>query len=159
MVDDAVDVEALNRMLHETVPFGRLVGARIAVAGPAHAEAVLPEAPEKLNHVGTVHAVAQFGVGEVAAGALLLAAFGDLLQASGYAPVIAEATIRYRRAARGELRATAVLAESAAVQARVREQLATDGKARIAIGVQIADAQGVVTTELETSWALVKVGA
>ncbi|HEU5439405.1 MAG TPA: YiiD C-terminal domain-containing protein [Ktedonobacterales bacterium] len=148
-----VDVEAINRLLHETVPFGRAVGARVVELGPARSVAVLPDSPDTLNHVGTVHAVAQFGVGEVAAGTLILAAFSDL-RAAGYAPVIADVTIHYRKAARGELRATATLADVEAEQARVRSQVAAGDKARLSIPVRIATADGTITTELETTWVL-----
>lgn len=147
------DVEAINRLLEETVPFGRAVGARVIEVGPERSVVVLPGSPDKLNHVGTVHAVAQFGVGEVAAGTLILAAFSDL-QAAGYAPVIADVAIHYRKAARGELRATATLADAEAEQARIRSQIATDGKAWLDIPVQIATADGTITTELETTWVL-----
>src|SRR5579863_3353222 len=91
-----IDVAGMNRLLDEAVPFSRAVGARVVVMELERAEALLPASPQRLNHVGTVHAVAQFGVGEVAAGALILRAFGAL-QAEGYAPVVAETTIRYKQ--------------------------------------------------------------
>ncbi|MFI5273844.1 MAG: YiiD C-terminal domain-containing protein [Ktedonobacterales bacterium] len=148
-----LDVEGINRLLDAAVPFSRAVGAQVVTLEPEFAEAVLPELPERLNHVGTVHAVAQFGVGEVASGALISGVFADM-QAQGYAPIVAEATIRYLRPARGELRASARFA--AAEQARVRDELRANGKARFTIAVRIVDASETVTTELEVNWALIK---
>lgn len=151
-----IDVAGMNRLLDEAVPFSRAVGARVIVMEPERAEALLPASPDRLNHVGTVHAVAQFGVGEVAAGALILRAFGAL-QAGGYAPVVAETTIRYKQPARGDLRSIAEL--PLAEQERIRQQIATDGKARFTIPVRIVDDAGNVVTELDVNWALIKPSA
>lgn len=148
-----IDVAGMNRLLDEAVPFSRAVGARVVLIEPERAEALLPASPDRLNHVGTVHAVALFGVGEVAAGALILRAFGAL-QAQGYAPVVAETTIRYKRPASGDLRSIAEL--PLAEQERIRHQMEIDGKARFTIPVRIVDRQGTVVTELEVSWALIK---
>ena len=149
-----IDVAGMNRLLDEAVPFSRAVGARVILMEQERAEALLPASPQRLNHVGTVHAVAQFGVGEVASGALILRAFGAL-QAEGYAPVVAETIIRYKQPARGDLRSIAEL--PLAEQERIRQQIATDGKARITIPVRIVDNGGNVVTELEVNWALIKV--
>ncbi|HEU5349001.1 MAG TPA: DUF4442 domain-containing protein [Ktedonobacterales bacterium] len=101
-----MDAAALDRMLFEQVPFSHHVGAHIASVDAESAEAVLPAAQERLNHIGTVHAVAQFGLGEVASGALVLGVFSELI-AEGYAPVAASASITYLKAGRGDLRAVA----------------------------------------------------
>ena len=151
-----IDVAGMNRLLDEAVPFSRAVGARVVLMEPECAEALLPASPDRLNHVGTVHAVAQFGVGEVAAGALILRAFGAL-QAEGYAPVVAETIIRYKQPARGDLRSIAAL--PLAEQERIRQQIATDGKARFTIPVRIVDDAGNVVTELDVNWALIKPSA
>jgi acyl-coenzyme A thioesterase PaaI-like protein len=151
-----IDVAGMNRLLDEAVPFSRAVGAYVVMIEAERAEALLPASPERLNHVGTVHAVAQFGVGEVAAGALILRAFGEL-QARGLVPVVAETTLRYKRPANGELRSIAEL--PLAEQERIRGLVASDGKARFTIPVRIVDGTGSVVTELEIKWALITLGA
>lgn len=145
-------LERVSELLTRAVPFNRVLGVRVAVVEPERVEVVLPEAAERLNHVGTVHAAAQFGLGEATSGAMVLAAFGDL-QARGIVPLAAEATIRYRKPARGELRGVSTLAREG--QERIREEVRETGRARFTLPVQLFDAQGVVTTELEVSWALV----
>ena len=116
-----MDAAAIDRTLFEQVPFAQHVGAHVSVVDAESAEAILPAAQERLNHVGTVHAVAQFGLGEVASGGLVLAAFSDLM-AEGYAPIAAAASITYVRPGRGDLRAVSQL--SRADQDTVRAQVA-----------------------------------
>ena len=80
----------------QAVPFNRVLGVQFIAVEAERAEAMLPEAPERLNHVGTMHAVAQFGLGEATSGAMVLAAFTDL-QGEGYIPLAASAQITYRK--------------------------------------------------------------
>lgn len=148
-----MDVERINRLLDETVPFSRMVGALVTAVGTEQAEALLLAAPERLNHVGTVHAVAQFGLGEVAAGALILAAFADY-QARGYAPVLADASIHYRKPSNGDLRAIATL--PAEKQERIRAELHQTARARFTLPVQLVNSEGAITTELEVTWVLLQ---
>ena len=144
-------LERVSEALTRAVPFNRVLGVRVAMVEPERVEVVLPEAAERLNHVGTVHAAAQFGLGEATSGAMVLAAFGDL-QAQGVVPLAAEATIRYRKPANGELRGVATLAREG--QQRIRKELREAGRARFSVPVQLSDAEGTVTTELEVSWVL-----
>jgi acyl-coenzyme A thioesterase PaaI-like protein len=149
----AMDAAAIDRMLFEQVPFSNHVGAHITAVDTESAEAILPAAQNRLNHVGTVHAVAQFGLGEVATGALILGAFSEL-SAAGYAPVAASATITYLKAGRGDLRATSHFAR--ADQEAVRAQVEREGKARFTIPVQLFDSSGQVITEMTVEWVLLK---
>ena len=146
-----LDLAATQRLMTEAVPFNRVLGVRVESVAPEQVEVVLPAAPERLNHVGTVHAIAQFGLGEASAGAMLLTAFSDL-QAAGAVPLVTEATIRYHKAARGDLLGVALLPLTS--QQRIRAELQTVGKARFIIPVQLYDTTGLLTTELEVSWVL-----
>lgn len=148
-----MDAAAIDRMLFEQVPFSNHVGAHITAVDAESAEAILPAAQDRQNHVGTVHAVAQFGLGEVATGALILGAFSEL-SAAGYAPVAASATITYLKAGRGDLRATSHFA--LADQEAVRAQVEREGKARFTIPVQLFDSSGQVITEMTVEWVLLK---
>jgi acyl-coenzyme A thioesterase PaaI-like protein len=148
-----MDAAAIDRTLFEQVPFAQHVGAHVTAVGDESAEAALPEGHERLNHVGTIHAVAQFGLGEVASGALVLAVFSAQM-AEGYAPVAASASIRYLKAGRGELRAVSHFTQ--AEQEAVRAQVAANGKARFTIPVQIVDSAGQIISEMTVEWALIK---
>ncbi|MDE3228523.1 MAG: YiiD C-terminal domain-containing protein [Chloroflexota bacterium] len=146
-----LDATALRQIMLEAVPFNRVLGAQVETVEPERVTVILPASPERLNHVGTVHAAAQFGLGEATAGAMCVAAFADL-QRRGIAPVVTDASVRYRKPARGEMRGEATL--SAAEQARVREEIAAGGRPRFSIAVRLTDQQGTATTELTFEWAL-----
>ena len=146
-----LDVEAVRQLMMDAVPFNRVLGVRVESVEPERVTVILPESPERLNHVGTTHAAAQFGLGEATAGTMTLLAFSDL-QRQGFAPVVTDATVSYRKPARGELRGEATL--SAEEQARVRSEIAAGGRPRFGIDVRLTDQQGNVTTELRFEWAL-----
>lgn len=146
-----LDVEAVRQLVMSAVPFNRVLGVRVELVEPERVTLLLPEAPERLNHVGTIHAAAQFGLGEASAGTMALVAFSDL-QRQGYAPVVTEASVSYRKPARGELRGEATL--PAEEQARVRSEIAAGGRPRFTIAVRLSDQEGAITTELRFEWAL-----
>jgi acyl-coenzyme A thioesterase PaaI-like protein len=148
VVGDIADLR--QRLL--AVPFSRLMGMRVVEADAESVTAELPSSPEILNHVGTTHAAAQFGLGEGAVGALALMAFPDLL-AAGAVPLLAEATVAYRRPASGTLRARAVL--SVAEQQRIRAEFAANGKARYTVPVDLVDQSGTVATTLQVTFAII----
>jgi|SRR5579863_7495384 len=146
-----VDVVAVRERI-AAVPFGRVMGLRVVDADEESVTAELPSAPDMLNHVGTTHAAAQFGLGEGVVGALALAVFPDLL-AAGAVPLLAEATVAYQRPARGTLRARVTLPY--AEQARVRAEFAANTKARYTVPVELADQAGIVTTTLHVTFVLI----
>ena len=148
-----MDVTAIDQTLFAQVPFAQHVGAHVTAVSAESAQATLPAAHERLNHVGTVHAVAQFGLGEVASGGVVLAAFTELM-AEGYAPIAASATIKYVRPGRGELRAVSRFAMTE--QQAARAQIAEAGKARFTVPVQIFDSADQLISEMTVEWVLLK---
>lgn len=146
-----LDAAAINQILAETVPFNAHMGPVVESVSPERSVVILPESPERLNHVGTTHAVAQFGLGEVTSGAMTLVAFWDL-QHQGYMPIVTNASVAYLKPARGQLRGEATL--SADEQARIRNEIAAGGRPRFAIDVRLFDTQETLTTELRFEWML-----
>src|ERR1041385_6717198 len=71
----------------------------------------MPETPLLLNHVGTVHASAQFALAEAASGEFLLAPLGE--QQSQVFAVLRTSEVKFRKPAQGTLRATARFADGA----------------------------------------------
>jgi len=148
-----LDISSVRQFIVQSVPFNQVLGITIATITPDAVEVILPETPEQRNHVGTIHAAAQFGLGEATSGTLVVAAFGDLFQ-QGIVPLAAKAAITYRKAATGELRGKATLSQQE--QSRVRDEIAQGQRARFTIPVQLTKSDGTVTTELEVSWTLLK---
>jgi acyl-coenzyme A thioesterase PaaI-like protein len=82
------------------IPFNRYLGLQAS-----RAALTLPADPNYLNHLGTVHASAQFALAEAASGKWLLDRFGEA--AADYLAVVRHADVKFRRPAAGELLAKA----------------------------------------------------
>lgn len=122
------------------LPFNQLLGLRDAPAGAAHLLELRWD--DRLrNHVGTLHAAAQFALAEAASAECLLREFPDL--AHGTLAVVRQVDLRYRKAATGDAFAFAQPAAGAA--AELRAQLAARGRAFIKVDVELRDAAGATT--------------
>jgi uncharacterized protein (TIGR00369 family) len=148
-----MDRETVQALLAQAVPFNRVLGIEVIEVEPGRVVARMPASPDRLNHVGTIHAAAQFGLGEATAGAQVVVAFGHL-QAQGIVPLAVDAMIRYRRPASDDLRGVASLDQREAE--RVTAEALAGGRPRFIIPVQIMDATGQITTEMTVTWVLVK---
>lgn len=63
------DLEQLRAVIDSMVPFCNLVGVRVVELRPDGGVAELPDRPDLLNHMGTVHAGALFLAAEVSGAA------------------------------------------------------------------------------------------
>ena len=108
----------------------------------------LPEDARYQNHVGTVHAGAQFSLAEAASGQWLLGKFGDA--AADYLAVVRHVDVKYRRPATGELTAKAEVSDEEAE--RFRDTLERRRRAAIEVGVQVCGADRGVTLEGTFEW-------
>lgn len=149
-----MDRDAVVALLAQSVPFNRVLGVEVLEIGDGEAIVRMPSSPDRLNHVGTVHAAAQFGLGEAAAGACVVARFGDL-QAHGIVPLAVDASIHYLRPAGGALRAAAAL-DAESVNS-IREDALAGNKPRFPVHVRIFDEVDRLTTEMSVTWVLMRV--
>jgi len=125
------------------IPFNRLLGLQAAdgVLSP-------PADAQYENHLGTVHASAQFALAEAASGQWLLTRFGA--EATRNVAVVRHADVKFRRAASGELKAEAEVAPEEAE--RFLDTLSRRGRATIEVKVRLVDAEGGVTLEGSFEW-------
>lgn len=129
------------------------MGMQLAPAGRDHI-LELPESPLLINHLGTIHASVQFALAEAASGEFLLRQLGqaqDHEQQQAFA-VLRTSNVKFRKPAHGELRAIAQFADTDAAQ--LSAALASRGRALVAILVEVADTQGVVTMTGQFDWFL-----
>jgi len=125
------------------IPFNRFLGLRtdgVVVTLPADAN--------YCNHLGTVHAAAQYALAEAAGGQWLLAEFGEA--AAEYLAVVRHAEVKYRRPASGELIARADA--SPEETGRFRDALERRGRAAIEVRVRVLAADQTVTLEAAFEW-------
>ena len=145
----SVDLEAIRTGMPAAVPFVRTLGLEYLEVTPTSSLLRMPDRADLHNHVAGPHAGAIFTLGESASGAVVLAAFGDLL--GEVTPLAAGGEISYKRLARGDVQAAATLGRDAA---DIRAELAGGGMPQFPVEVQILDGEGRVTAEMTVRWAL-----
>lgn len=136
--------------MHVTdLAINKTLGMQLAPAGNSHT-LEMPESPLLLNHVGTVHASAQFALAEASSGEFLRRHLGNA-QSEVFA-VLRISDVKFRKPAHGALRASARFADGTADS--VATELASRGRALASVLVEVADAQGVVTMSGQYDWFL-----
>jgi len=135
------------------VPFARTLGVEFVDVSAAEdgvrATVRLPDSPAVHNHVGGPHAGALFSLGETASGAVVVAAFADLL--SRAVPLAVRGEIAYRKLAMGEVCATARLGRPAA---EITAELEAGLRPEFPVLVDISTANGRTTAEMTVVWTL-----
>ena len=126
------------------IPFNRYVG--IEDKGDGTLE--LLESGDLRNHLGTVHASAQFSLAEAASGAFLQERFPEL--AGKVVPVVRTSEIKFKKPANGTLRALASVSDEAADS--FMAQFDKKGRGLITVSVDIQDTEGTVTATAKYDW-------
>jgi acyl-coenzyme A thioesterase PaaI-like protein len=150
----SIDSRQVAAGLLEAVPFVRTLGIEFVEVAPeaeggVRAVVRLPDVPEHHNHLGGPHAGAMFTLGETASGAVVLAAFGPVLDRA--VPLAVTADIAYRKIAMGPVRATARLGRT---PGEVIAELDAGQRPEFPVQVEIATEDGTVTAELTVVWTL-----
>jgi acyl-coenzyme A thioesterase PaaI-like protein len=134
--------------MHVTeLPINKAIGVQLAPSDSTHLLELL-ETPLLLNHLGTIHASVQYALAEACSGEFLLRELGSI-ERDAFA-VLRTSAVKFRKPARGRLRAAARVTDGAA------ETLVNDLNARsrgvISVLVEIADGEGVVTMTGQYDW-------
>lgn len=139
--------DLIRAQLGESVPFARHAGVRLTLVASGEARAELDETAASVNHIGSQHAGALFTLGETASGAAMAGLFADRLLA--IRPLATQATIAYRKVARGTIVAAARVAGDGAA---LRETLGRDGRVRFDVDVALIDAAGKEVAAMKVEW-------
>ena len=120
------------------------------IDAPPDAEHVmeLPLSPGVQNHLGSMHAAAQFALAEAASAERLRRDYGT--QAKDGLVVVRGVTVKYRRPALGTLLAFAHLEETAA--RHLHEDLATRSRTVATVRVELKDLAGNLTFAGSFDW-------
>jgi uncharacterized protein (TIGR00369 family) len=148
VVQQEASVAEMIRGGIEGMPYNAMLGVRIVEMEGGRARGTLASRPEVGNHVGTMHAGAQFSLVEATSGAAVSSAFLDLLGRA--VPLAQGCELTYRRPARGDVVAEATL--DAATIERVRVELESEGRSRFDVAVTVTDAAGTLATEATMRW-------
>ncbi|MFJ8000337.1 DUF4442 domain-containing protein [Streptomyces sp. NPDC096310] len=145
----SADQMSVGEMLAATVPMARTLGLAYLEITTERAVVRLPDQPDYHNHVGGPHAGAMFTLAESASGAIVIAAFGHLLDR--VVPLAVKAEISYKKLAMGPVTATAVLGRPAA---DVVAELDAGGRPEFPVAVTLTREDGAVTGEMTVVWIL-----
>lgn len=150
----SIDSRQVAAGMLEAVPFARTLGFEFVEIAPeadggVRAVVRLPDSPATHNHVGGPHAGAVFTLGETASGAVVLAAFGQVLDRA--VPLAVRADIAYRKLALGPVRATARLGRP---PAEVVAELESGRRPEFPVEVEISTDDGTPTSEMTVIWTL-----
>jgi hypothetical protein len=137
------------RLMHVTdLALNQALGMRLVPPDRTHI-LEMSESPLLLNHLGTIHASAQFALAEAASGEFLLRHWtGD---EKSIIAVLRISEVKFRKPARGQLRASARFADGAGDFAA---ELSSRGRALASVLIEVADAQGVITMSGRYDWFL-----
>lgn len=141
--------ELMKAFFEQNVPYAKLTGIELLVIADGHGTAQLPDVHETQNHMGSQHAGALFTLGEAASGAASVSLFADKIALVRAA--IVDATIRYKRAARGVIKAEGVLTRPGA---EISKDFARDGVVDYSVSVVMKDAQGSEVASMDVNWRI-----
>lgn len=138
----------MNRRVKPTdLAFNRALGIVDAPDGAAHL-LELPFAAVVQNHLGTVHAAAQFALAEAASAERLRRDYGA--QAGPVLAVVRGVAVKYRRPASGDLLAYAEL--DALTREHLAHDLATRTRITATVHVELKSRSGELTFAGDFTW-------
>ncbi len=127
------------------LPFNKFLGIQVATEPTQLLQ--IPAADRYLNHLGTVHASAQLALAEAASGEFLMREFGSN---DGFIPVVRRLESKFRKPANGAV--TSTVSTPIEVIDRLRNDLATKGRAMVSIAVELHDESGAHTLSATVEW-------
>lgn len=139
--------DMIRQQMAGSLPFVRHCGIDLVSIGDGVAEARVADRTDIHNHLKTPHAGVIFTLAETASGGAMAGAMAPVLL--NVRPVAAEATIRFVKLGKGDLRATARTTRPAA---DLRAELDAEGKVRFPVEVDITDAGGEVVSQVVVEW-------
>lgn len=137
-------------MHSEEIPFNKFVGLKISTKSDMVLE--LPEDEQYCNHLGTVHASAQFTLAEASSGEFLLKTFPDLVDTT--IPVVRDVEVKFRKPAYGKLYAQATCPKEDIDN--LRGELDKRGFVRLQVKVKVIDEKEVLVMKAKVDWVIQK---
>jgi len=139
----------LNLDLLKIIPFANYIGVK------AHNNRTLELETQRNvhNHIGTVHAAAQFTLAETQSGLYLLSLFPKY--ADKMMPLLRSSTIKYKHPAKSKLIAEAMVTPED--KQKFEKQFLRKGRAVISVNIELKDTHGVVTMSGTFVWYIQRI--
>ncbi len=134
----------LNLELLKILPFANYIGVK------ARNKKELQLSPHKNveNHIGTVHAAAQFTLAETQSGLYMLSLFPEY--ADDVVPLLRSSNIKYKFPATTELVALASVTKED--KDKFERQFLKRGRAMLMVKVEVKDSNGIITMIGDFGW-------
>ncbi len=133
------------------IPFNKFIG----IKKPDNQDQFLLKLPasENLeNHLGTVHASAQFALAEVCSGELLLKLFEN--HTKNIVPVVRKVETKFKNPAKGQLFSSATLLGN---KEEIIEKLEKKSRVIIPVDIKIMDKEHKITMTAKIEWFIQKI--
>ena len=131
----------------DSVPFNHFLGVKKS----KNTELSLVElgaSESLLNHIGSVHASAQFALAEACSGEFLIRRFAG--REAQFVPVVRRVEGKFKKPANGAIFARAAVPDDELT--KFQTDLETKGRAMVPISVDVFDANNVVTMSASIEW-------
>jgi hypothetical protein len=115
----------------------------------------LHDLPKYTNHLNTVHAGAQFALGEAASGEYLLRRFKNIVEKETLIPIVRKTEVKFKKPAQGKIKASAYISDEIADQ--TASSIDKKGRAIIPVTVNVTDSSGNVTMTAKYEWIVQKI--
>jgi len=129
------------------VPFGKHVGLK-----QENKNLILEPRLDIENHIGTIHASAQFTLAETQSALFLQSEFPHIGEV---VPLLRSSTVKYKAPATTKLTAIATISDE--VKVKFEEQFSKKGRATISLKVEVKDLDNTLTMVGEFTWFIQKV--
>lgn len=143
----AFAVAAVQQALH-AIPMNATLGVQITDVGVGWATGRCPDTAPYRNHLGTIHAGAQFLLAEAVSGAAFAGAFAA--QMGEAVPLIEKLETHYVGRAKGDITARAEI--DPAELPGALEAYAAEGKARLILNVTVQDGENKDVMRAVAHW-------
>ena len=133
------------------IPFNKFIG----IERPHNQEQYLlelPSSPNYENHLGTVHASAQFALAEACSGEYLLKIFTKYTEK--IIPIVRKSETKFKKPAEGKLFAAATLEHDN--KEEIIEKLESKGRVVIPVKVTISNTKNEITMNAKIDWFIQK---
>ena len=144
-----MDFHDLVAQMPTAVPMVGTLNIEFLELEPQRVVLRLPDQPAYHNHIGGLHAGAMFTLAETATGAIVLGNFGAHLARA--TPLAVDATIRYKKIARGPMYAEALMHDT---PESILATLDAGERPQWTIDVTLATEDWTVTGEATFTWTL-----
>jgi hypothetical protein len=105
------------------------------------------------NHIGTIHAAAQFALAETQSGHYLTSLFPQYK--GKFLPLLRSSTVKYKNPASSDIYAEAF--STKVDLEKFKSQFIKKGRASISVEVKVIDTNGIVTMQGEFGWFIQKI--